>query len=620
MSSQRTATSSRIRQQTRSRTAAAAALVLVGSLSIAGAPAASAAPPVFVKTLAGPAFAEVYPSGLEYDVALNRLVVADTGMNRIVFYASTGRKTGEFGRFGRGDGEFDTPRDVAIDSASNIYVADAANHRIQKFDRSGNHLWSVGGLGSCNACLNRPIGLSWDGTNNVLLVASTVQSLIKAFDATGAWKWTSPSGGKLNIARPRDVIRGPDGRIWVADYKHHQVKAFPVTSAGWWWTTAPAISLGDGRISFPYNIVFSPDGDTAYVADTGNDRVARWDISGASPQWLSQLGQKSGHPRSTRDDAGKFQYLRRVAVDAAGNIFAADFWGNSIQRFSPTGSVISQIAGAPAPLPGFAQVYGVAVGPDGTLYAMDRMNARIERFDASGKFLNAAGARGAGAGRLSWAEAVAVAPDGYVWVADTRNERIQRWPADLADSPSVPSYGSRGSAVGQFKNPEGIAVDPAGKVWIADTRNHRLQIYDPTTGTFSVLGSRGSGLREFEGPQGVGVSSDAVYIADTGNNRIMKLALDGSFLAQFSGVTAPEGVALAADGSLWIADSGMHRVLHLTAGMADLGDTFGSQGSGDLQFFQPHSLAVHGSTLYVADTYNHRIQVFDTRGHPTASR
>jgi sugar lactone lactonase YvrE len=71
-------------------------------------------------------------------------------------------------------------------------------------------------------------------------------------------------------------------------------------------------------------------------------------------------------------------------------------------------------------------------------------------------------------------------------------------------------------------------------------------------------------------------------------------------------------VALAPDGTLWVADSGKHRVAHLTAELADLDDTFGSAGAGDLQFIQPHSLAVHGSTLYVADTYNHRIQVFDT--------
>jgi tripartite motif-containing protein 71 len=348
--------------------AAAAGFVLVGSASMAMAGAACAGTPKFVKTLAGPSFAEVYPAGFEYDVALDRLVVADTGMNRIDLYSSTGSKTGEFGGYGTGDGEFNTPRDIAIDPSSNIYVADAANHRVQKFDRNGKHLWtlggphscrsclrtSLGGLGFCKTCLRKPIGLSWDGANNVLLVASTVYSDIKAFDASGAWKWTSPSGGRLNIAHPRDVIRGPDGRIWVADYGHDQIKAFPVTSAGG-WTTTPAITLGDGQLNFPYNLVFSPDGDTAYVADTGNGRIARWNISDATAQWVTQLGQKCRYPCSPPDDAWKFKHLRRVAVDAAGNVFAADLCGNSIQRFSPTGSVTLQIGGAPAPLPGFAQ-------------------------------------------------------------------------------------------------------------------------------------------------------------------------------------------------------------------------------------------------------------------------
>src|SRR5262245_14851750 len=159
MSPQRTQTSWTVRRLTRRSMAAAAAFVLVTSPSIATAGPAGAGTPTFVKTLAGPSFAEVYAGGFEYDVTLDRLVVADTGMNRIDLYSSTGSKPGEFGGYGPADGEFNTPRDIAIDSSSNIYVADAANHRVQKFDRNGNHLWSVGGRGSCDACLRRPIGL-----------------------------------------------------------------------------------------------------------------------------------------------------------------------------------------------------------------------------------------------------------------------------------------------------------------------------------------------------------------------------------------------------------------------------------------------------------------------------
>jgi hypothetical protein len=63
-----------------------------------------------------------------------------------------------------------------------------------------------------------------------------------------------------------------------------------------------------------------------------------------------------------------------------------------------------------------------------------------------------------------------------------------------------------------------------------------------------------------------------------------------------------------------VADSGNSRVVHISAALSDLGDGFGGFGTGNLQFDDPHSLAVFGSTLYVADTYNNRIQEFNIAG------
>ena len=599
--------------------AAFAGLATVLAL-IPAATSAAPAPPTFIKTLAGPSVANLYSSGLAWDAVNGRLVVADSGNDRVDFYNEAGTKLGQFGSYGTANGQFDTPRDAAVDSSQNIYIADAGNNRIQKFDQNGNWLWTVGGLGSCHTCMNTPIGISWDSYNGVVLVASTGTSLIKAFSPSGTWLWQSPAPSTTGLSSPRDVTRGPDGRIWVADYKHHEVKAFNVSPTGTWATpVTPAIVLGDGKtaghgvgeLNFPYNADFSADGKTVYVADTGNDRVARWDLTQSPPAWLNPIGTKCPiNCPNPPASIGQLEHLRRVVVLTDGSIMADDFWGNGIDHYGADGSVLGEIEGYHAPVPGFAEAFGIGVGTNGMTYVVDRLNQRIEEFDPAGNYLTTSGSRGTTAGADSWPEAVAVAPDGTVWEADTRNDRLQHYVADLSKTPTV--VGSTGSGATNFNNPTGLTVDASGTVWVADQLNNRIQVYTPSTNSFRSFGTMGSGSGQFNQPQGVAVSSSAVYVADTGNNRVEMLDLNGNYLASFAtGLLGPEGVTLAGDGTVWVADTQNSRLLHLSADLStDLGNGFGSQGSASNQFFQPHSLAVHGNTLYVADTYNDRVQEF----------
>ena len=364
-------------------------------VALSAAPAAAAT--TFDGTLAGPSVGATYPSGSEWDDANDRLVVADTGLDRIEFYdltitasPSTGSydKTGQFGNHGTGNGQFDSPRDVAVGGGGAIYVADAGNNRLQKFDANGNFQWTTPGVGTCDTCLNTPIGATWDAANGVVLVASTGQNLIKAFNPDGTLAWRSPnSANPLANFAPRDVVRGPDNRIWVSDYKHHMVKAYNVTPAGV-WTTSPAITLGTGtqgtapnQIAFPYNIDFSLDGNTVYIADTGQNRVVRFDLSGATPVALTPIGGNCPqNPDPCVDppgDLGTIDTLRRVNVDEQGRLITADFWGNGFQVWSSAGSPLLQVELFRPPAPGFAQAFGVAVSDDGsTVIGVDRLNQR----------------------------------------------------------------------------------------------------------------------------------------------------------------------------------------------------------------------------------------------------
>ncbi|HEX6843516.1 MAG TPA: NHL repeat-containing protein [Actinomycetota bacterium] len=578
-------------------------LLLSSLLALAILPARAV---TYDRVLAGPALAAMYPSGLEYDAKNDRIVVADTGRNRILFYSTAGAKLpGTFGSHGTGPGEFDTPRDVAVDGQGRIYVADAANNRIQQFTQAGVYLRSYG------TKIYTPIGVTWDAANDQLLVASTSNHRIVKLSGTLTLIDERVVGGSsdpwsLSIENPRDVTRGPDGLLWISAYKDHQIRAYDDTVTP--WTLEVTLGLGvpaspptAENLNFPYNVDFSPSGDLAYVSDTGHSTVAVWDVSGGTPVWVGRAGTKCadspcpdpvpGNPQGVIDD------LRRVTVLPNGRIVTADFWGNGLQVFDdddPTFTPVLDIAGKSAKARGFAEAFGVDVAPNGRIYGMDRLNQQVDVYAPDRSFLGTFGDRGTQADEFSWPEAVAAGPGGIVWTADTRGDRIQRWTqAAIAGSENP-------TVVSGFAYPEDLDVaEDDGSVWVADTDADRIAYYDGGSVTTFVGG--------LDGPQGVAVNDRFVFVADTGANRIRKYdRATGALLKSVGGVAAPEGVAVAPGGQVFVADTGRGRVLRFTARLV-LRERVATP-----RLTLPHTLAVNGAgnRLYVADTFANRVLIY----------
>ena len=96
------------------------------------------------------------------------------------------------------------------------------------------------------------------------------------------------------------------------------------------------------------------------------------------------------------------------------------------------------------------------------------------------------------------------------------------------------------------------------------------------------------------------------------------------YVGQFGGygtsdgrMSGPAAVAVAGDGTVFVADTGNDRIQKFTAAHAYAGQ-WGAPGSGDGFFGSPWGVAVSGASVYVADTWNERIQVFSTSGVFTA--
>ena len=174
--------------------------------------------------------------------------------------------------------------------------------------------------------------------------------------------------------------------------------------------------------------------------------------------------------------------------------------------------------------------------------------------------------------------------------------------------------GGRGAAKGEFDSPTAIAVDHNGNVLVADTGNGRIE-------KFSLTGTFVTSIGQFEAPNGIAIDRGGnIYVAEIGSkHRVQKLAPDGRFIAEWKGPEpgfyGPRRITVGPDDSIYIVDSGRNRIVKFNPDGQVLA-SWGSEGSGDGQFKGISSVAVDpmNNKLYVADPLNSRIQVFDSNG------
>ena len=178
----------------------------------------------------------------------------------------TGRAQLVIGGRGAGRGEFESPSGAAVDSKSNLYVADTGNKRVQKFTSAGAFVAEWTGF-------EEPAGVAVDANDRVYVSDAALHRVTK-LDADGKVlaRWGTHGSGRGELDRPLGVAVDIDGFVYVADSRNHRVQKF--SPGGEFVLSVGCRGTKEGEFVEPSAVAV----DAArhlYVVDSGNHRVQK---------------------------------------------------------------------------------------------------------------------------------------------------------------------------------------------------------------------------------------------------------------------------------------------------------------------------------------------------------
>ena len=250
------------------------------------------------------------------------IYVVDTVNDRIQKFDSNGKfitKWGSFctlttvsgcidpdgpGPLQKGDGQFDHPGDVGLDSSGDVlYVTDSQNNRIQKFDSNGKFI-TKWGTSASGGQFSFPTGIAVDYVGGNIYVSDSKNDRIQKFDSNG--KFITKWGSQCNLTTGSGCI-DPDG--------------------------PGPLQKGDGQFDHPGDVGLDSSSDVLYVTDTRNNRIEKFDTNG---KFITKWGSNG------RDD-GEFKTPGEISIDPSKRVvYVVDTVNDRIQKFDTNGKFITK--------------------------------------------------------------------------------------------------------------------------------------------------------------------------------------------------------------------------------------------------------------------------------------
>jgi uncharacterized protein (TIGR03437 family) len=575
--------------------------------------------------------------------------------------------------------------DVAAGPEGSFYIADADNFMVMRAGPdgilsvvAGNGILGFSGDGglAVNASIGFPVAVAVDPSSNVYIAVGdlvhrvTPDGIIKIYAGTGSSGFDG-DGGPANRARlnqPSGLAVDASGSLYISDKLNNRIRK--VTPDGVISTiagTGPAGYTGDGgraaaaALSAPTRIALDSGGNL-YFVDYGNNRVRRITRDGLIS---TVAGGSAGLDDGIAATSANLLPIN-VAVDQAGNLFIGDYRSRKIRRVDRSG-VLTSVAGngeagfsgdgGPASGAAINFIFGgLSAGAGGDLYLADNENFRIRRIAdglirtvaGNGLFRFSGNGGPATSATLFVPGGVAVDRDGNIYFTEQTLNRIRKITPDglvsvVGGSGMLGYSGDGGPATeAALEIPTFVTTDPAGDIYFSDTINNVIRRIGRTgiittiagNGRNDFSGDRGPATRaSLGGPNGIDFDDAGnLYISDTGNNRIRKVAPDGTIstiagtgAAGFLGdngpalqarLNGPTGLRVSG-GSIYFADTQNHRVRRIdpggvittVAGNGQMGFSGDGGQAASASLNGPHGLAFDkAGVLYIADQANYVVR------------
>lgn len=466
-----------------------------------------------------------------------------------------------------------------------------------------------------------------------------------------------PLAQPWNFQQLSGIAIAQDGSMWITDATDNRIKHLD--------TDGRIIGKIEGNVSGDLRFY-----DLRGITLAADDSV--WVINGSG---------QINHFKADGSFIARF-YGAGSAITAAtdGSVWTVESAYGGIKHFAADGKLISQFESACSLIAQAPNTRGGARAADGSLWVTNSWDDNVQHLNAEGNLILKFGSSGTNPGQFRYPMDIALAADGSVWVVDTNNNRLQHF---KSDGSFIEQIVNNENEPEPFMAPHDIEIAKDGSLWVTNSKElfipvavgnngnnrilhltaegdfiaqfgskgnqpgqteasantfYRLVLADDGSifvfesgdtirhlsadGTFIELfegnaaSCAGSGIGQLNKPQAIALAADgSVWVADTGNHRIQHFSAKGSLIAMVGSQGAdagqfqtPSGIALAPDGSVWVVDSDKHRIQHFQADGRFIA-AFGSNGPAAGQFLSPNSLALAADgSVWVADTGNRRIQ------------